>query len=390
MNYYSRKQSLKKSPILDKLCQESGRIYTKTLLTFWRTVRRKNIWLKKKSMERIYNSNIIHAHSADATIDSFYNSLSSWRELRKTDPNARPPRKRKFFFPVTWKNTAIRIKNNDLILSNGRGNEPIVFKNWKYDLPQQCMLRWNKLKSNYEMVFTYKQETKQQLEGTKKVGIDLGIIHAVACSNGYIYNGRMLRSLQQWRNKKLATYQQLISSKKKGSRQWKKLIQNKRKFLAMVNHRIDDMLHKITSRLVLTQKSNDVKTLVIGDLNGIRQDNDKGKRANQENHQWMFNKTFWMLKYKSEREGIEIVRETEQYTSKTCPKCLNIKKKQNGRNYICRKCSFRGHRDLVGATNILTKYLGSGKIQVVAEMAPAIHVRYDAHMNVAYDCCVAA
>jgi len=52
------------------------------------------------------------------------------------------------------------------------------------------------------------------------------------------------------------------------------------------------------------------------------------------------------------------------------------------RVYRCRKCGFVHHRDVVGALNILRKYLTSiGAIStVVADLAPAIGVRYYPHL----------
>lgn len=382
MSYIAKKMFLDYNPLYTQLTLESGRIYSQTLTFFWRIVRKKGIWLHSKSLEKIFNSNNIHSQSSQASVQSFFGALASWREHRKTDPDCRPPHKRKKYYPVTWKKSAIRLKDHNLILSNGKGNQPIILNNWNYALPVQCLLRYDIVKKKYQLVCVYNDNEPLENNNKNIVGIDLGQIHVAACSNGYIFNGRHLRSLKQGRNKQKAKFQSKIDKQKKGSKRRKKTIKSKEKYLKRMKNRVNDCLHKMTSRLVLTQKQNDVKTLVVGDLCGFRQDNDCGKRRNQENHEWSYAETLFQINYKSEREGMNIVLEKEYYTSKTCPKCLNVNN-VSGRVYKCKHCGFIGHRDLVGSTNILTKYLGSGMIQVVAAMAPAIHVRYNANMNVA-------
>jgi len=67
----------------------------------------------------------------------------------------------------------------------------------------------------------------------------------------------------------------------------------------------------------------------------------------------------------------------EEYTSPICPVCGD-KNHAVGRNYECKSCGFRYHRDGVGAINILQRYLGK-KFQVVAGLAPVRGVRFKPH-----------
>jgi transposase len=61
-------------------------------------------------------------------------------------------------------------------------------------------------------------------------------------------------------------------------------------------------------------------------------------------------------KYKSKALGISTSLVNEAYTTQTCPCCGELKK-PSGRIYICKKCGFGGHRDVVGASNILSRRL---------------------------------
>ena len=107
MSYFVRKLSLSSNTELCQiLSQESGKLYSSTVKFFWRTVRKKGLWLKPSSLMRLFNSHNLHAHSADASVQQFFNALSSWRTVRKTVPEARPPKRlRKYCSVVCRKQT---------------------------------------------------------------------------------------------------------------------------------------------------------------------------------------------------------------------------------------------------------------------------------------------
>ncbi len=128
--YRVRKLKIGTSEQLDSLALASGELYSEALIYFWRVVRRKGIWLSSGAMEKICLTKKMHAHSADAVVQSIFHALSSWRARREIDPKARPPRGQRKYFKLTWKKSAIRLKGSTLILSNGRNNEPLKIA-WK-------------------------------------------------------------------------------------------------------------------------------------------------------------------------------------------------------------------------------------------------------------------
>ena len=390
MSYVIRRKHVGNKPLFQELALESGKLYSETVRFFWRTVRKKNIWLKPAQLKRHIDSDQMHAHSADAAVEAFTNSLKSWRQKRKNDYTAKPPKRLRKYYPVTWKSSAIKIKNNQLILSNGRNKESIILNNWQYDKPVQVIMRW--IGKQYEMIFTFKDnscisnnEEFIETDENKIVGVDIGQIHTAVCSNGISLNGKYLRSLRQWRDKKLSDIQSKMDSIKKGGKRWRRLKSKKLRFLRKANNKIDDILHKYMTGLVATQKRKGVTTLVIGDLSGYRQNNDCGHTRNQENHQWLYGKITHMIQYKAKKLGLNVILQEESYTSKTCPRCGYCHKNSpKGRNFVCKSCHFNCHRDLVGSINIKQKYLGNFGLgsQVVADMAPASGVRYDSHISV--------
>jgi putative transposase len=385
--YQVRRVNIGKTGQLDELARECGRLYSQTLVSFWRTVRHKGIWLKPKHLMRWYTSEKLHAHTADACVQAFFASLNSWRVRRKSDPLAAPPWKRKWYFRIEYKSSALHHKDGVLTLSNGKGNAPLVLK-WPWQTPKTVVIRWTG--TQYEAVATYKIMGQGLPRGDRVAGIDLGEIHMAVSYDGeqtHILNGRLLRSKRQYQNKLKAKLSCLIDVKKRGSRRGKRLARSKQKQLKKIKSQIKDVEHKQTTRLISTLHTQGVQTVVIGDVREIRQDNDTGSTNNQRIHQWSFGSVRHKLTYKAERLGMKVVLEDEYHTSRTCPKCGHVRKSRpQGREFRCtnRLCRWVWHRDGVGAYNIRQKYRGEfGSPHVVADMAPATGMRFAPHTCVA-------
>lgn len=380
--YEVRRLHLAPTSQLDALARAAGDLYTRTVVSFWRAVRKHGIWLKPSSMMRWHTSDQLHAHSADAVVQSFYAALKSWRERRKTDSNAKPPYRRRRYYRVHWKSSAIRIRNGKLILSNGRGNAPLVVP-WPWECPVLVELGWTG--TAYELRAVYARPAAEPVADGGAAGVDLGEVHLAVVHDGArttIYNGRALRAKRQYQNKVKAALAAKQSRMKKGSRRWRKLQLSKRKQLQRLEHQIQDILHKQTTALVSTLHASGVQTVVIGDVRDLRRRVHYGPTANQRIHQMVVGQVRWMITYKAERLGLRVVLQDEAYTSQECPRCGH-RHNPRGRVYQC-PCGFRFHRDGVGAVNIRRKYLGSSP--VVGVMASPTGVRWHPHMHARVAC----
>ncbi|ACK68910.1 transposase, IS605 OrfB family [Gloeothece citriformis PCC 7424] len=378
-NYIVRKLKLEKTPQLDHLARAAGELYSRTVVSFWRTVRKKNIWLSGYTMERWHTSSSLHAHSSDAIVQCFYNSLKSWRIRRKTDPHSKPPRRRRWYFKVIWKSAAIKLKGGKLRLSNGQSNSPLIV-DWYWEKPSIIELGWNKASQCYELRACYKEEIAQPINDGNVAAVDLGEIHPMVIADGVntdIFNGRYLRSVRRYQNKLKVRLSKLIDRKKFRSKRRKRSIKSKQKQLAKLNNQIKDIEHKLTSRAVSMLKLRGIQTLVIGDVRDIRNGLDYGKKNNQKLHQWSFGSIRIHLEYKCKKAGIKTVLITEEYTSQECLNCRKRNKPKN-RNYRC-SCSFEFHRDGVGSNNIRAKYLGI--VPVVGLMARPSGLRFHSHIQ---------
>ena len=285
---------------------------------------------------------------------------------------------------TTWKKSAIRLRKTlfgkEVVLSNGRGNEPLVV-----DLPKKFNIKKTPAiinlvynKGHYELHFVYKIEGVADREGEGIVGVDIGEIHPMVSHDGVmteIFNGRYIRSLYRLRNKVIASFDKKIDRCERHSQRWWHLVKRKWKRIKKIDNQIRDGLHKHTTKFVKVCESRGIGTIVIGDLTGIREHINYGKRANQKLHQWAFGKVRQLIAYKAKALGIKVEVIDESYTSQTCPSCGD-RYKPNNREYKC-KCGFTYHRDGVGAINIRQKYLGHFGVPVVATMASPVGLRLE-------------
>ena len=344
----------------------------------------KGFWLSDSGLKAYlkFKRYPCQAHSVQAIIDDYCGARRSFFSNRLSNPNARSPFKGSWYHPFIWRATGISYSRGKLRLSMGKGRDPLyikIDKKFHKKVPSEVSLVYNRNTHIYEFHATY--ETKpptHKPEPKTVVAVDLGEIHPIVSFDGLaseIYNGRYLRSLVQYREKFKAKINHLLLRCQRGSRRWKKLKRAKNRTLNQLNNVIRDVRHKITSRFVSTCKAKKVETIVIGDIKHIRRSIDYGKKANQKLHQWAFAKITDMITYKAKAVGIEVDTQDEAYTSQTCPSCGH-RKKPNKRAYQCSKCEWQGHRDVVGASNILTKYQGWLFNPVVGVVVSPAGIRY--------------
>ncbi|ESP88415.1 transposase, IS605 OrfB family protein [Candidatus Halobonum tyrrellensis G22] len=189
--------------------------------------------------------------------------------------------------------------------------------------------------------------------GDGVAGIDLGICNLAAVSYGdesVLYPGGALKEDEYYFAKKRA------ETDDSASREAKRL---DRKRTSRRTH----FLHTLSKDIVSECVERGVGTIVVGDLSGIREDENGesrnwGTHGNLDLHGWAFDRFTMLLDYKAETEGIEVVTKSERGTSKTCSVCGRSDDNQRVERglYVC-DCGFVGNADANGAENIRRKVL---------------------------------
>ena len=210
----------------------------------------------------------------------------------------------------------------------------------------------------------FERELEPQVMAGNYASIDPGVNNLVTMidtvtKNPVIINGRPLKSINQWYNKKIAKMRS--ETEKLHGKYWSRKmssVTNRR------NNKIKDYIHKASSYIVNHLVSNRIGTLIIGEIKEWKQDTNMDKINNQNFVCIPFEMLKSMLEYKCKLAGIEVVRQDESYTSK-CSFLDNeeIKKHEkymgNRPKRGCFKTSTgrKVNADVNSACNIMKKYL---------------------------------
>lgn len=178
-----------------------------------------------------------------------------------------------------------------------------------------CQVRIAPRKGFYVVEAVYEQEVKQTpVNPAWYAGIDIGMTNLVALTSNkphfrsIIVNGRPLKSVNQFYNKRRAELQSVL--RRKGTTRRMERLTNKR------NRRIDHYMHTASKRIVDLLVKEGISTLCIGKNDGWKQASPMSKKTNQNFVNIPHARFISMLTYKAELAGITVKITEESYTSK--------------------------------------------------------------------------
>jgi putative transposase len=213
-----------------------------------------------------------------------------------------------------------------------------------------------------EVVYTIPDMLPKENNG-KYLSIDLGVNNlATIVSNvkgiqPEIINGKPLKSINQYYNKKKSNLKSILENRngRKKSKRTQKLEQKRKE-------KIDNYLHKSSKLVINKLLVNNINTLVIGKNKEWKQDINIGSKNNQTFVSIPHSRFIFMLKYKCERSGINVIITEESYTSKCSFLDLEpIKKHQTYQGKRISRGMFKSstgrkiNADVNGGYNILRK-----------------------------------
>jgi putative transposase len=210
-----------------------------------------------------------------------------------------------------------------------------------------CDSKIVKKKNGWFAHITIEKEITIRTDYNDILGIDLGIrrVASVAqLSNGVTrFYGKELRETR-------GHYFHLRKAlgKKKASKTINKIADTEKR-------KVNDQLHKI-SRKIVNQALQTNSLIVLGDLKGIRDRNDKGRKFNRKLASMPFHKLSDFITYKANWAGIQVIKVNEAYTSQTCNRCKELGTRTNGL-FKC-SCGYQDNSDRNGALNIAERGLG--------------------------------
>ena len=154
-------------------------------------------------------------------------------------------------------------------------------------------------------------------DSKRVLGVDIGVNNLITAASNFkstpiIIDGKGLKSMNQYYNKKLAT----LKSKAATNNNLRTTNRIQR-LHAKRNFKIDNYLHRASKLLIDYAIKNDVDTIIVGHNKDWKQQSHLGKVNNQNFIMIPFNNLIEMIRYKGIDKNIRVMTVDESYTSGT-------------------------------------------------------------------------
>jgi len=188
---------------------------------------------------------------------------------------------------------------------------------------------------------------------SKKAFVDLGVVNILTAwiegeRQPIAFSGKSLLADCWYWTKKIAHYQS-IAMKVNKYYTAKRIRKYYRRRKLRFRHAINTIIH----RFVKICYGKGVTEIIVGDVIGIRDNDDKGAKVNAMTHNfWSFRYIINRLITTAENFGINVRLVKENNTSSICPRCGSTNAYKHKRLFKCLNCGLEAHRDVVGVLNI--------------------------------------
>ena len=309
----------------------------------------------------------------------------SFYQLKKSGDieNPRTPRYKKDKMPIAYMQNGIQHEKGSLYVRLSLPKKLKEYMNRTYDICAAYLYLKNPVFSDMDIIKQIKiyppakdgtsrllviyevEDVLTKGDNGRYLSIDLGLHNLMTCydnigksfivgreylSFSYFYNKEITRVQSQW-----ASIQAAQGMKHpKTSRHLQKIYRKK-------NNCIKDYIHKMTRYITNYCVENDICTVVIGDIKGIRKEKNLGKKTNQKLHSLPYARIYMQLEYKLKMKGIRLIKQEESYSSQCPPQseevsCIYAEKQNRKKRGLYKVDTVIYNADAVGAYNILRKY----------------------------------
>ena len=363
---------------MDELCFKSKNLYNATLYVVRQSFIKNGKYLNYNRVNKIFTeeNNVdyralptkVAKHTqmlVDLAMKSFF-ALAKKKKKGEYDRKVRLPKyldKAKGRMTVHYERGALSFKKMKGYIHLSKTE---IYVKLPEDLDEKD-IKFVRIVPSYEKITVeigFEREPEPQIMTGNYASIDPGVNNLVTMvdtvtKNPVIINGRPLKSINQWYNKKIAKMRS--ETERLHGKYWSRKmssVTNRR------NNKIKDYMHKASAYIVNHLVSNKIGTLIIGEIKEWKQDTNMYKVNNQNFVYIPFEMLKSMLEYKCRLAGIEVVRQDEAYTSK-CSFLDNeeIRKYEKYKGSRPKRGSFKTssgrkvNADVNSACNIMKKYL---------------------------------
>ena len=374
--------------VIEYICRESNNIYNCSVYYA------RQIWFKTrrivnrselcKEMKRNKHFSAMYVSASQQVCNGVAESFKSFQKLDKLykagklNDKPNPPKYRRSggMFTVSYPKRWLKLVDNKLRFPLGR-----QVKAWfglsEFYVEFPSNLDWESIKEvrilprngQFYVEFIYKIESKDvNVDSIKLLGIDHGIDNWLTCvdtlGNGFIIDGKHIKSLNQWYNKRVSSLKEGY-----GKDYWTKQLANRSE---KRNRQMRDGVNK-AARLVIDHcLKNEIGTVVFGWNKGQKNGLNIGKRNNQKFIQIPTARLKNRISKMCDLYGITFVETEESYTSKASsldndslpifgekPACWKPSGKRVKRGLYRTASNLYVNADCNGALNIIRKVAGT-------------------------------
>ena len=213
------------------------------------------------------------------------------------------------------------------MLESLQGEADLVYRDGSYFLHQPC----NILEDD-------------AFDPDEWLGVDLGVVNIATTSDGEIYTSNQVNNVR-FRHRRLRTKLQRKGTKA-AKRRLRKLSGKEQRFATWVNH-------NISKRIVETAKRTE-QGIALEELGGIRHRVRLRRSQRATLHSWSFFQLRLFIEYKAQLNGVPVVAVDPRNTSRTCPACGCVDKKNrpSQETFSCTSCGHSGLADYIASVNI--------------------------------------
>lgn len=340
--------------------------------------------------EKEYKSNwhnqFLHSHTYQQCLrvleknwKSYFASIKDYKE--NPDKYKGEPKPPKFKNHTNKKNeiiftqAGIRVKDNTLMLSLSKPmQEKFQVKSLNFSLPteklpvnfnalQQIKIKWDNSIKQWCLIIIYNKEEENKVTGSNIMSMDLGrdnfaTLTFLEDTESYLIDGKVLKSKISYYNKEIARLNSIGMKQVGDSKKFKNTKQINKLYIKR-NSFVNDYIHKASRKIIDLALQHNCNTIVIGDIEGIKQENNVKSFVNMP-HQKLVDK----IEYKAKLAGLKVVYVKENYTSGCSALDLeNINKANYDKSRRIVRGLFRSNKgilvnsDVNGSLNILRKYV---------------------------------
>ena len=340
----------------------------------------------EKEYKENWHNQFLHSHTYQQCLKvleknwkSYFASIKDYKKNpNKYKGEPKPP---KFKNHTNKKNevifteAGIRVKNNILMLSLSKAmQEKFQVKSLNFSIDteklpvnfealQQIKIKWDNSIKQWYLILIYNKEEENKVTGNNIISIDLGrdnlaTLTFLEDTESYLIDGKVLKSKISYYNKEIARLNSIGMKQVGDSKKFKNTKQINKLYIKR-NNFVNDYIHKASRKIIDLALQHNCNTIVIGDIEGIKQENNVKSFVNMP-HQKLVDK----IEYKAKLVGLKVVYVKENYTSGCSALDLeNINKANYDKSRRIVRGLFRSNKgilvnsDVNGSLNILRKYV---------------------------------